>query len=335
MDKVWQIAKSNNRKIFNVNESSVSALIKLTSSCRSQCKYCLSWKTAKEYLPLDIVNEVINDLSNFAAQRITFSGGEPTTHPDFAKIIYEAKKINTFINIISDGQFFNSKEWFPFVDELTFSIDTINPNDYKMIRGIDGLKIALENLEKAIIQGIRVSVNIVLSKQAIHGLKETVNHFVKLGISNIYFLELETHLNISTDIIPTIENINILREEYIPFIKSEYLSIVHIDDNILSIPNDKKKSNPCLIPWMHLTIRPNGEVYPCCRIGDDNPDGNDISYCLGNVKESSISDIWLSLNRYNVLNSIMSCPPYPCLNCSIGSAFANPEIWNNIESIRM
>lgn len=335
MDKVWKIAKHNDREIFNVNVSSISALIKLTSSCRSQCKYCLSWKTTKEYLPLDIVNEVINDLSNFAANRITFSGGEPTTHPNFAKIIYEAKKVNTYINVISDGQFLNNKEWFPFVDELTFSIDTIKPKDYKMIRVIDGFKIALENLEKAIIQGIRVSVNIVLSKQAIHGLKESIKHFVKLGVSNIYFLELETHLNISTDIIPTTSDINILREEYIPFIKSEYPSIVHIDDNIVCVPNDKKKSIPCLIPWMHLTIRLNGEVYPCCRIGDDNPDGNDISYCLGNVKVSSISDIWLSFNRFNVLNSIMNFPPYPCQNCSIGYSFANPEIWNNIESIRM
>lgn len=335
MDEVWKIAKHNDREIFNINVSSVSALIKLTSSCRSKCKYCLSWKTTKEYLPYDIVAKILNDFKNFAAHRITFSGGEPTTHPNFAKIIHEAKKHNAHINVITDGQFLNNQDWFPFVDELTFSIDTINSNDYKMIRGIDGLEVSLENLEKAINQGIRVSVNIVLSKQAIHSLKETVNHFANLGVSNIYFLELETHLNISPDIIPTTEDISILREEYIPFLKREYPSIVHIDENMVNTPNNNKKNIPCLIPWMHLTIRPNGEVYPCCRIGDDNPDGNDISYCLGNVKESSISDIWLSLNRSKVLNSIMNFPPHPCLNCSIGSAFSKPEIWNNIESIRM
>ena len=335
MDEVWKIAKHNDREIFNINVSSVSALIKLTSSCRSRCKYCLSWKTAKEYLPYDIVTKILNDFSNFAAHRITFSGGEPTTHPNFTKIIHEAKKLNAHINVITDGQFLNNQDWFPFVDEFTFSIDTINPNDYKMIRGIDGLKIALGNLEKAISQGIRVSVNIVLSKQAIHGLKETVNYFANLGVSNIYFLELETHLNISKDIIPTTSHINILKKKYIPFMKSKYSSLVHIDENIVCLQNDNKKNITCLIPWMHLTIRPNGDVYPCCHIGDDNPDGNDTSYCLGNVKESSLSDIWLSLNRSNVLNSIMSYPPYPCLNCSIGSAFANIEIWNTIESIRM
>jgi radical SAM protein with 4Fe4S-binding SPASM domain len=335
MDKVWKLARNNDKVICNVKDSSVSALIKLTSSCRSQCKYCLSWKTSKEFLPFSSVRKVITDLGNFGAQRITFSGGEPTTHPDFAGIVNDAKKANSYINVITDGQFLNNQDWFSSVDELTFSIDTIDSNDYKLIRGIDGLDIALKNLEKAIIQGVKVSVNIVLSKQAIHKLDATVNKFANFGVSNIYFLELETHLNINKDIIPSSDDINILKGKYIPFLKNSHPSIVHIDKSNAYTPNDKEKSNPCLIPWMHLTIRSNGEVYPCCRIGDDNPEGNDISYCLGNIIESSISDIWLSLNRTEILNSIKNSPPYPCLICSIGSAFTNTEVWKNIESIRM
>lgn len=337
MDKVWQILKSNNKRIQGLEQSSVSVLIKLTSSCRSQCRYCLSWKTEKEYLSPETLKGTFSDISRFSASRIAFSGGEPTTHPDFKDIIQRAKKNCDNITVITDGQFLNNQEWFPFVDELIFSIDSTNPLDYKLIRGIDGLDSALQNLRTATKSGIKTAVNIVLTQFALKNLSQSIECFVEIGVNNVYLLELETHLGMPNDLIPKKKDFVAFKMELLPMLKSKYGKTIQFDEDTTIIPFQGRKINElsCLIPFMHLTIRPNGDVYPCCRIGDDNPEGNDLSYCLGNIKKSNISDMWTSPLRKEIVKSIINNPPLPCKKCSVGASFDNPNVWDQIKTIRM
>jgi radical SAM protein with 4Fe4S-binding SPASM domain len=50
----------------------------------------------------------------------------------------------------------------------------------------------------------------------------------------------------------------------------------------------------CLAPWHELTIRENGDVYPCMDLPD---------YLLGNILESNFTDIWegVRANRFREL----------------------------------
>jgi len=45
---------------------------------------------------------------------------------------------------------------------------------------------------------------------------------------------------------------------------------------------------PCRVPWTHIRIAPNGDVYPC------------LSYRMGNIREHGLSDIWKGreINRF-------------------------------------
>lgn len=47
----------------------------------------------------------------------------------------------------------------------------------------------------------------------------------------------------------------------------------------------RKRLSCCFEPWSHLTILYNGDVVPCCMDYDGK-------YILGNITQSSISDIW-------------------------------------------
>ncbi len=338
MDKVWKIVKKMKYNVCHVSESGISALIKITSSCRSRCQYCLSWKTAPDILPLSEVYSIIEDIRKFAAHRIVLSGGEPTSHSDFAKIIEKCATINSHVTVITDGQYPVKSTWIPMVDEITFSIDTYSPDLYKLIRGINGLSKALENLAVAVKSGVTVSVNIVLSHQALLGLEKTVELLVNRGVSKIYFLELETHLLVSDNLIPSDNDLLIFRENLLPSLQRKYPGIVPHGKALPARDEAsyKRGGTACIIPWMQMTIRPNGDLFPCCRIGDDNPESNGRTFCLGNVKEISICDVWQSIKRKRVQTLIATIPPLPCRMCAIGELFQNEdEIWNQIESIRM
>ena len=66
---------------------------------------------------------------------------------------------------------------------------------------------------------------------------------------------------------------------------------------------------PCNYPFYHMLINHTGEVYLC-------PQDWSLKYSLGNVKESSIMDIWLS-EEYQNYRAILATNRgiEPCLSC--------------------
>lgn len=327
MDDVWEIALNNGMEVLDPSESSVSVLLKLNSRCNSKCKYCLSWKTKPNNISYDYAKKIVENLKTFKASRITLSGGEPTLHPDFTDIVRYINKSKIKTNLITNGQFNDFEYWWEYLNEITFSIDTIDKNNYKYLRGVDVLDMVMMNLEKTIKSNILTNINIVLTKQTIQDLDVTINSFLEMGVNKIFLLDLETHLEINNSIIPNVKNSKKVIENVI----AKYPAHVIYNNKLYG----KELDFNCLIPWMHLTIRPNGTIYPCCRLGDDVPGEEINSFCLGNIKESNLNEIWLSHLRKEILNKISNKVPKTCLLCSIIKYFNDKDIKNKIEWVRM
>lgn len=70
--------------------------------------------------------------------------------------------------------------------------------------------------------------------------------------------------------------------------------------------NDTKK---CILPWIHLNIESDGNVYPCCQ--SDAIVGN-----LGNIKNENIEEIWKGKKFIQLRNEMMSdIEPNFCKSC--------------------
>lgn len=336
MDKVWQIAKQMQYQSGPVEGSAVSLLLKITSQCRSRCQYCLSWQTKPDKLPINAVEKIAIDIKRFSAKRVVLSGGEPTTHPEFKNIVKLFKDADIHLSVITDGLFSPNAEWTDNINEIIFSLDTHEAEVYKTIRGVNGYSRAFANLSRTAKKGISTSVNIVLTRPAIYSLEKTIDQLANEGVNKIYFLELETHLEIPKELCPSSEEIFWFQSQLFPSLRRTYHQIIP-NTCILSNPIHRSISTPCIIPWMHLTIRPNGNIYPCCRLGDDTPNEVDSNlFCLGNTFKDSLCDIWLSERRKRVQEKIHTFPPSACLQCNIGAFFqGGNSIWDQIELVRM
>ena len=49
----------------------------------------------------------------------------------------------------------------------------------------------------------------------------------------------------------------------------------------------------CILPFTHLSTRPNGDITPCCRSRDT----------LGNIKEMSLEEAWNGENSKNYVDN--------------------------------
>lgn len=310
--------------------SRISAVIKLTSACNSKCIYCQSWQDKKvQTLPIDCLTNVVHDIQRFRRYRVILSGGEPTLSRVLPYAVSVLAKEGIPTVVITNGFALETvAQWIREIDELTFSIDSLCHDTYTYLRGVNRLEHVIDNLASAIALSQQsggqplVSVNIVLTRQALKELHKTVARLVQMGVKRFYFMQIETHVGFGDSLSPS-------SSDWDAFLSLNYHKVVAtLVTAGASIPwwafhpqgtLSTKPSGPCLVPWLQAVIRPNGDVYPCCRLGDDgSADCRDLRYRLGNLKEDNFGTIVRGERAHAVRHDILKSAPPPCINCDLG-----------------
>jgi len=82
------------------------AYISSTSLCNNDCVFCgLKKYNIRYQIPLEEIRQQLQHLQEYGAQRIVFTGGEPTIHPDIVEIIRSAKEIGyDSVSIFTNGR---------------------------------------------------------------------------------------------------------------------------------------------------------------------------------------------------------------------------------------
>lgn len=74
----------------------------------------------------------------------------------------------------------------------------------------------------------------------------------------------------------------------------------------------KENKTFCMMPWIHMYIHTNGNVYPCCDSFDRE------SLILGNIREQSFEEIWNSDEYKNLRKRMLDGKESPhCKNCYV------------------
>lgn len=69
-----------------------------------------------------------------------------------------------------------------------------------------------------------------------------------------------------------------------------------------------KKSTFCILPWIHMNIQPNGDIYPCCMA----PYGEKI----GNTKDNTLEEVWNGEDMRTIRKEMLQGKrPHLCSRC--------------------
>ena len=147
--------------------------VSLTDKCNLRCTYCMpaegvEWLPSQHILNTNELNKLIKILCDLGIKEIRLTGGEPLLRPDILEIIENISKIESKpeISLTTNGirlapiaqQLFDVG-----LKRINISLDTLQPERFKLLSRRDGLNDVLKGIEASINAGLNpIKINSVL-----------------------------------------------------------------------------------------------------------------------------------------------------------------------------
>lgn len=173
--------------------------VRLTRVCNNRCLFCLDADSHDGgYESMNSVASVLGAGRAEGCRRVVLSGGEPTLHPDFIRIVGLARKLGyTHIQAVTNGRLFCYHGFLkPAVksglSEITFSVHGASAAQHDLLAGVPGaFSQTLRGIANALkIPGLIVSSDIVVNRINVDSLFEIVAFLHRRGIREYDLLHL-------------------------------------------------------------------------------------------------------------------------------------------------
>lgn len=164
----------------------------ITGRCNYKCKHCFMSAPHAKYdeMSLEDCKEVLKQLNECGIRNIQITGGEPLTHPNFKQIVEEIHRLGLFIDTLYTNGLLLKQDIYDLFKEynqhpkIQISFDGIGYHDW--LRGVENAeKYAIDAIKLCIENKFECEVAMVLFKDNIDSIRDTVKYLDSLGVSNV------------------------------------------------------------------------------------------------------------------------------------------------------
>ena len=155
--------------------------ISVTNNCNLNCSYCNPKRKIDPTIVLSDKEllEIIEAASCAGIKKVSWTGGEPTVRPNFIDLVRKAQELGMKKqNMTSNGLIYHriaDKLKEAGLTGVNFSLDTLDPEEFKKICGFDRLHDVIKSIEKA------TKFNSVLTQSNRHVFSDLVNFTEKFN----------------------------------------------------------------------------------------------------------------------------------------------------------
>ena len=308
----------------------IALQIETSTVCNLRCKMCeYSYQKKNSRGRLMSLEEFKVILSKFPPTiSLDMTGiGEPFLNPDFIKMVRFAKKRGSNVVFSTNGILMKENQMDDLinigVDMISFSVDASTKETHERIRAGSSFEKLVQNIsvlsEKIRSQkkGTRLQLSYTLSKDNIFEAVHFPKFAEKVGVDTIFYQDLLTFNRFSTE-----NRVDTLFDkEFRRHLKEEILSEAsrlginaHPCESLTDVDGIRKKM--CYRPWTTCFVDISGNLYPCCRLTQQNIDI--IRFSFGNIHKQDLKDIWNN-SEYRALRKGIAHPthiPSLCRGCS-------------------
>jgi len=298
---------------FNGKPLLTNLHIEITSKCNERCIHCyIPHENKISYMKSSLFYAILDQCKTMNLLHLTLSGGEPMLHKDFCDFLKKCREYDFSVSVLSNLALLNDE----IIHEMKqnpllgvqVSLYSMNPLIHDEITQMKG---SFEKTKKAILKlvenDIPLQISCPIMKQNKNCYKE-VEKWAK-----------EYNIHVSDDYViigrynHTTQNLNCRLS--INEIKEMIHDKAAYDSNYLGqikLSAEKKKEiSPddfvCSVCHSSICIADNGTVFPCAGWQD---------YVIGNVKETSLQDIWDNAEKVQYLRGLRKKDFPKCLQCA-------------------
>lgn len=286
--------------------------IAITSRCNERCIHC--------YIPhenkicdinADFFYNILEQCKQMNLLHLTISGGEPMLHKHFIDFLTKCRENNFSVNVLSNLTILDDKIIKEMKSNKLLGVQTsLYSMESSIHDSITNVKGSFEKTKGAILKlaenGIAVQISCPIIKQNKNGYQEIIKWASELGINVGDDFNIIAKYNHSTDNLNCRLSINevkkLIREkfkespDYLKKIKTE------AENNTLINPDDYV----CSVCNSSICISEKGDVYPCAGWDD---------YIIGNLRDTSLKEIWDKSEKVQYLRNLRRKEFPKCTSC--------------------
>lgn len=236
--------------------------VEITNVCNLNCSFCSKVNRKQEFITLDRIDHLFNDIKDYTDYIYLHVKGEPLLHPQLGEIIDLANKYNLKVNLTTNG---------------TLLKDKINILKKENIQKIN-ISLHSENKKDNNLEEVFNTRDEFLTDKTIIYRLWTLKDGKFDNKSQIIVDKIINNYNLSTEIVQKIYN-----DKNIKIDDNLYID----KDNEFEWPNtnqDNETNGFCYALKTQIAILVDGTVVPCCLDADGK-------IPLGNIYETSFKDI--------------------------------------------
>jgi len=303
----------------------VHAELDLTDRCNVACYFCNQQDVrTKEFIGLPRITEILDQLVEGGLRSVRLSGGgDPLFHKDIALVLdlLSQRGIvvdNLTTNAVLLGPEIASRLVRDRAREVVISLNAVNPADYQRMMQVKPVLFDRVIVNTRHLVSVRseegypfVVCQFLIDRGNVSSLIEMYELGVSLGVDRIAVnpvMDIPRE-RIDHDQLLTAADLDLVRPAL------EEILLRDLDRKLLQIsfpspawnqmldearakvgydtpnqfptaPSFKEENGQCFFGWYSMTIRGNGDLYPCCLLM--NPDYEP----LGNLSEGKVADHW-------------------------------------------
>ncbi|MBE0447275.1 MAG: radical SAM protein [Actinobacteria bacterium] len=285
----------------------IRAMIELTHRCNLSCSHCYIAPTSSKELTQAEIKTLLKDLSDLGTIFLTLTGGEILVRNDFFDTCWYARELGFVLHIKTNGTLINKGRAKEISRLSPMSLDvSLYGADAKSHDSVTGVKGSFNASIRAVKQlaalEVPVLINTVLMRRTSSSYSEIRDLAESLGVGFQVDPVVVTKSDGSAETIACRANDSCLADFMIDM----------LDDYSKSVPANKafdeaKEARPCATGSTSVFVSADGIVSPCVL----------LRLNCGNVRDSSICDIWHTSEQLSQVRDIRMKHLTACSQCDL------------------